>query len=148
MKLTTDRHVVLRIRVCGAVSPVSMFLAPAHRVKCTFYFSCCHTHLSFCANWWGCDVEQIELTNFELCLFHSAGAVSCDCVTACNLLLAVSEIWKLWLWRAWEIIQNCTWWIHVSVTTRGTLQLPSLWLLLSCMTVIFRKLHKIMKRDC
>jgi len=42
-------------------------------------------------------------------LYHSAGAVSCDCVTVCNLLLAVSEVWKLWFWRAWKIMLNCTW---------------------------------------
>ena len=33
-----------------------------------------------------------ELTNSELCLYYSAGTVSCDCVTECNLLLALSEI--------------------------------------------------------
>jgi len=37
-------------------------------------------------------VKVTELTNCELCLYHSAGAVSCDCVTVCNLLLALSEI--------------------------------------------------------
>jgi len=111
MKLTTDRHVMLRIRMCGAVSLIPMFLAPAHRDNCTFYFYWSHTPLSLCANWWGSVGEQTliltVLTSCELCLYHSAGAVSCDCVTVCNLLLALSEIQKLWLWRAWKFRLNC-----------------------------------------
>jgi len=82
------------------------------------------------ANWQGTvgepTVIMTELTSCELCLYHSAGAVSCDCVAVCNLLLAVSEIWKLWIWRAWKFMLNCTWWIHVSVTTTGMLKSPSL----------------------
>ena len=72
MKLTTDRHVMLGIKMCGAVSPVPMFLAPVHRDNCTFYFYWSDTHLSFFANWWGSVREQTvimtELTNCELCL--------------------------------------------------------------------------------
>jgi hypothetical protein len=85
MKLTTDRNVVLRKRVCGAVSPVPMFLAPVHRGNCTFHFYSCHEPPSLCANGPVSVGEQTvimtELTNCELCLYHSAGAVSCDCVT-------------------------------------------------------------------
>ena len=112
-RMTIDCHVVLRIKMCGAVSPVPMFLAPAHRDNCTFYFYCSHAFLSLCVNWWGSVGEQTvimtELTSCELCLYHSAGAVSCDCVTVCNLLGALSEIWKVWLWWAWKIVLNCTW---------------------------------------
>jgi hypothetical protein len=102
--------------MCGAVSPVLMFLAPAHRDNCTFYFYCSHAPLNLCANWWGTVREQTvimtELTNCELCWYHSAGAVSCDCVTVCNMLLAVSEIWKLWLWMLeklyWIVLDKFT----------------------------------------
>ena len=126
----TDCHVVLRIRMCGAVSPVPMFLAPVQRDSCTFYFYCSHAHLSLFVKWLGTIGERtviiIELTSCELCLYHSAGAVSCDGAAVCNLLLALPESWKLWLWRAWKIMLNFTWWIHVSITTAGTFQLPSL----------------------
>jgi hypothetical protein len=145
--------------MCGAVSPVPMYLAPMHSDNCTFHFYCSHAPLSLCANWQGSVGEQTvimtELTSCELCLYHSAGAVSCDCVAVCNLLLTVLEIWKLWLWRAWKIILNCTWWIHISVTTTGTVQLPCLLtacmsvtlLLLSCVTVIFVHFHNILKNN-
>jgi hypothetical protein len=122
----------------GVVSPIHMFLASAHRDNCIFNIYWSHTALNFCANWRGSVGEQnilmTVLTSCELCLYHWAGAVSCDCVTVCNLLLAVSEVWKLWLWRArkimvmkgsqnygyegitklwlwraWKIMLNCTW---------------------------------------
>ena len=96
MKLTTDHHVVVGLKMCGAVSPVPMFHVPAHRDNCTFYFYCCHEPLCLCANGLGSVGEQnifmTELTKCELCLYHSAGSVSCGCVTVCNLLLALSEI--------------------------------------------------------
>ena len=79
-----------------------------------------------------------ELTNCELCLYCSAGAVSCDCVTVCSLLLALSEIWKLWLRRAWKIMLNCTWWIQVSVSSTGTLQLPVCNSMYGCDTSVVR----------
>ena len=37
MKLTTDHLVMLGLKMCGAVSPVPMFLAPVHRDNCTLY---------------------------------------------------------------------------------------------------------------
>ena len=50
MKLTTDRHVVLRIRMFGAVSPTPIFLAPAHKDNCPFYLYSSHAPILFCAN--------------------------------------------------------------------------------------------------
>jgi len=107
-----------------------MFLVSAHRDNCTFYLYSSHAPIRFCANSHGSvrehNILMTVLTSCELSLYHSAGAVSCDCVAVWNLLLALSEIWKLWLWRAWKIMLNCTWWIHITVTTTGTLELPSL----------------------
>jgi len=156
MKLTADRHVVLRKRMCGAVSPLHMFLAPVQRDSCTFYFYRCHAHISLFAKWLGSVGEQTviitELTSCELCLYHSAGAVTCDCAAVCSLLLALPESWKLWLWRAWKIILNCTWWIHVSITTAGNLQYQVCNSMYKCdpsvVTVIFGCFYKILKSDC
>jgi hypothetical protein len=81
--------------MCGAVSPVFMFLSPVRRDNCIFYFYCSHAHISLCANWQGSVGEQTvimtELTICELCLYHSAGDVSCDCVTVCNLCWLCQE---------------------------------------------------------
>jgi len=94
MKLTTARHVVLRIRMCGAVSPTPIFLAPAHKDNSTFYLYSSPAPIRFCANLQGSvgehNILMTLLTSCELCLYHSAGAVSCDCVAVCNLLLALS----------------------------------------------------------
>jgi hypothetical protein len=158
---------MLRIRMCGAVSPIPLFLAPAHRDNCTFYFYWSHAPLNLCANWRGSVGEQTVimtvLTSCELCLYHWAGAVSCDCVTVCNLLLAVSEIWKFWLWRAWKImvmkgLKNCVelylinscfchHYRNITVTKFLTACMSVTLLLLSCMTVIFRCFQKIVKSD-
>jgi len=96
MKLTTDRHIVLRMRMFGAVSPIHMFLAPAHRDNCTFYLYCSPAPIRFCANSHGSvgehNIFMTVLTSCELCLYHSAGAVRCDCVAVCNQLLSLSEI--------------------------------------------------------
>jgi hypothetical protein len=150
MKQTTNCHVVLTIRMCGGFSQVPMFLAPVHRNNCTFYFYWSHAPVYLCANWWGSVGEQTvlmtELTICELCLYHSAGAVSCDSVTVGNSLLAGQKSENY----GWKILLNCIFSHHhrkLTVTKFLTACMSVTLLLLSCMTVICRCFLKIGKND-
>ena len=160
MKLTTDRHVMLGIKMCGAVSPIPMFLAPVHRDNCTFYFCCSHAHLSLCANWQESVGKQTvimtELTNCELCLYHSAGPVSCDCVICCSMQFVAGSVrnLKIMVMKALKnyadlYLNSCFSHHHrnITVTKFVTACMSVTLLLLSCMAVIFRCFHKIVKSD-
>ena len=158
MNLTTDCHVMLRIRMCGAVSPLPLFLAPAHRDNCTFYFYWSHAPLNLCANWRGSVGEQnilmTVLTSCELCLTHSAGAVSCywysmQFVAGCVRSLKIMVMKGLKNYTELYLINSCFshHYRNITITKFVTASMSVTLLLLSCMTVIFWRFHKILKSN-
>jgi len=128
--------------MCGAVSPVPMFHVPACRDNCTFYFYCCHEPLCLCANGPGSVGEQniimTELKKCELCLYHSAGSVSCGCVIVCNLLLAVSEVWKF----GYEALKNyAELYLMISCFSHHHRNITVINFVTACMSVTLRMLN-------